>query len=212
MSLWIGDFKERPIVTYRRPTNLKNEWVRSELKKEEHYNKGVRKFGNVWCHFCQFVDNGGIFVSKNQVWYICFAIHPSLTARSTVWGPMARAGEGTNIDVCGVHLHAWWLVKNSVAGISVSLFLYIYIDRYISKDFGSLKYAVCKLGDWYVVDQTLGPVEGNRFGLFRFFFLFYESLRCCLHHLNIEGSKWFKTGKQIGVLGACGWFRFWGPS
>ena len=31
----------------------------------------------------------------------------------------------------------------------------------ISVEFGSLKYAVCKLGDWYVAYQTLGPVEGN---------------------------------------------------
>ena len=44
------------------------------------------------------------------------------------------------------------------------------------------------------------------------FFPLYGSLRRCLHHLNTEASKWFKTGKRNGSLGACGWFHFWRPS
>ena len=40
-----------------------------------------------------------------------------------------------------------------------------------------------------------------------FFFPSYGSLASCLHYLNTEASKWFKTGKGNGFLGACGSFR-----
>ena len=43
----------------------------------------------------------------------------------------------------------------------MSMLLYFNVYRYISKDSGSLE---------YVVDQTLGPIEEIRFGLFGLFF------------------------------------------
>ena len=42
----------------------------------------------------------------------------------------------------------------------------------------------------------------------RFFFPLYGSLKSCLHYLKTEASKWLKTGKRNGFLGACGWFHF----
>ena len=52
----------------------------------------------------------------------------------------------------------------------VSIFIYIFIYIYIH-GFLSLKNAVCNLGDWYVVDQTLlrYRIEANRFWS-RYFF------------------------------------------
>ena len=146
------------------------------------------------------------YMHDNIIWTLAQVFISSPTVRSAVLGPKAQAGEGTNLDMRGVHLHAWWLGWNILHRV------YIYIYKYLSKDSGLPKYVVCKLEDWYVVDQTSGPVKGNRFGLFwSFFVLLHESIRC-LHQLNTEASKWFKISKQNGCLGACGWFRLWGPS
>ena len=48
--------------------------------------------------------------------------------------------------------------------LCVSIFIYIYIDSSHSKN------ALCKLGGWYVVDQTIltCPTEENRFCLVLF--------------------------------------------
>ena len=80
---------------------------------------------------------------------------PSPTARSAVRWPKARAGEGI------IFLY----IYSGRAG-EVSFYIYIYIHG-----FRSLKNAVCKVGDWYVVEQTVlrYRVEANRFGLVIFF-------------------------------------------
>ena len=66
----------------------------------------------------------------------------------------------------------------------------VYIQVYI-QGFRSLKYAVCKLGDWYVVDQTLLSLLRSvlkQIDLVSFFPL-CGFLASCLHHLNTEASK-----------------------
>ena len=110
-----------------------------------------------------------------------YDIFPSPTARSAVRRPKAREGEGTNLDVRGVLLHAWRLERKLFA-----LCIYLYINIH---GFRLLKNAVCKLRDWYVVDQTILRylVQANRFGLVLFFPCMEPAI--CLHYLNTEAIK-----------------------
>ena len=78
------------------------------------------------------------------------------------------------------------------------------------QEFRSLKNAVCKLGDWYVIDQTLLTLLRSvlkEIDLVSFFFPLYVCLASCLQYLNTGASKWFKTGKLKDFLGAWGSFH-----
>ena len=58
--------------------------------------------------------------------------------------------------------------------------------------FRSLKNAVCKFGDWYVVDQVLLSLLRSvlkQIDLVLFYLPLYGSLASCLLHLNTEASK-----------------------
>ena len=46
-------------------------------------------------------------------------IIPSPTTQSAVREPKARAGEGTNLDMRGILLHAWWLGRKNFAVFTV---------------------------------------------------------------------------------------------
>ena len=73
------------------------------------------------------------------------------------------------------------------------------------QEFRSLKNAVCKLWEWFVIDQTLLTLLWfvlKEIDFVSFFFPLYVCLANCLHHLNTGASKRFKTGKLKGFLGA----------
>ena len=66
-------FEVRPLISYRRPRNLKDELVRSRLKKGEGgYSKGMKRCGKTRCQICDFVDEGNIFGPSNHTYYINF--------------------------------------------------------------------------------------------------------------------------------------------
>ena len=51
-------FGEKPIVSFRRPRNLKEELVRAKLKDEKVISVGMKKCGKSRCKVCGFVEEG----------------------------------------------------------------------------------------------------------------------------------------------------------
>ena len=66
-------FKEKPIVAFRRPRNLKDELVRSKLKRENNIVKGMYKCGKSRCQICKYVDEGCTFEGCNRMYNINFS-------------------------------------------------------------------------------------------------------------------------------------------
>ena len=54
-------FGEKPIVSFRRPRNLKDELVRAKLKDERVISVGMKKCGKSRYKVCGFVEEGGDF-------------------------------------------------------------------------------------------------------------------------------------------------------
>ena len=64
-------FEKPPRVSFRRPKNLKDELVRSEIKGIEGSSKGVRKCGKARCQICNFVKEGNTFCDNtSKVYYV----------------------------------------------------------------------------------------------------------------------------------------------
>ena len=49
---------EKPMVSFRRPRNLKDELVRANLKDERVISVGMKKCGKSRCKVCDFVKEG----------------------------------------------------------------------------------------------------------------------------------------------------------
>ena len=54
-------FGEKPIVSFRRPRNLKDELVTAKLRDERVINVGMKKCGKSRCKVCRFVEEGRDF-------------------------------------------------------------------------------------------------------------------------------------------------------
>ena len=46
------------MVAYRRPRNIKDEIVRSKVKRVNNDNKGMRKCGKSRCQICKYIKEG----------------------------------------------------------------------------------------------------------------------------------------------------------
>ena len=124
-------------------------------------------------------------------WPLCFA-----------WWPKAWMGKGTYLKVCGVLLHIRWLGRKIFRS-----FWIIYVGIYIGIYSRIPVTQVCCVQSWGLVCCWLRSVL-KQIDLVLFFFPLCGFLASCLHHLNTEASKLFKTGKGNGFLGACNWFHF----
>lgn len=65
-------FVERPMVAYRRPRNLKDDLVRSKVKRQNNTDNGMRKCGKSRCQICKFVDEGCTFEGQGRTFIINF--------------------------------------------------------------------------------------------------------------------------------------------
>ena len=54
-------FGEKPIVSFRRPRSLKDEFIRAKLKDERVITVGMKKCGKSLCKVCDFVEEGRDF-------------------------------------------------------------------------------------------------------------------------------------------------------
>ena len=66
-------FGEIPMVTYRRPRNLKDKPVRAKLKGESNENKGIKRCGKRRCRICNYIEEGCIFEKKGRAYHINFS-------------------------------------------------------------------------------------------------------------------------------------------
>ena len=66
-------FEEKSMVAYRRPRNIKDEIVRSKVKRVNNDNKGMRKCGKSRCQICKYVKEGCEFNEDSRKFYINFA-------------------------------------------------------------------------------------------------------------------------------------------
>ena len=48
-------FPDKPMETYKRPRNLKDELVRAKVRRENDSEKGIKKCGKPRCQICVFV-------------------------------------------------------------------------------------------------------------------------------------------------------------
>ena len=65
-------FGEAPLVSFRRPKNLKDELVRSKIGGRVIWGKGMRKCSKVRCQICKYVREGRSFKdsSGNREYYV----------------------------------------------------------------------------------------------------------------------------------------------
>ena len=68
-------FGENPTVAFRRPKNLRDELVRSELNKVRDKMGGIKKCGKSPFKICTFVEEGTEFEGNNKKYLINFAFN-----------------------------------------------------------------------------------------------------------------------------------------
>ena len=63
-------FGSRPIVSYKRPKNLKDSLVRSKVKKAREVSVGMSKCNKSRCQICNYVDEAKEFLEGKVKYYI----------------------------------------------------------------------------------------------------------------------------------------------
>ena len=66
-------FEEKPVVAYRRPRYIKDEIVRSKVKRVNNDNKGMRKCDKSRCQICKYLKEDCKFNEGSRKFYINFA-------------------------------------------------------------------------------------------------------------------------------------------
>ena len=61
-----------PRITFRRSRNLRDEIVRSKLRKQGNICKGMKKYGKSRCKICDFVEEGDGFDGSGRKYLIKF--------------------------------------------------------------------------------------------------------------------------------------------
>ena len=59
-------FRDKPMVAFRRPRNLRDELVKSRLKRHREENRGTRNCGKTRCQICKLVKEGDKFYDKGR--------------------------------------------------------------------------------------------------------------------------------------------------
>ena len=66
-------FRDKPMVAFRTPRNLRDDLVKSRLKRLREENKGMRKCGKTRCQFCNLVKEGDKFYDKGRTYHINYS-------------------------------------------------------------------------------------------------------------------------------------------
>ena len=65
-------FREKPVVAFRRPRNLRDSIVRSKVKRMNSSNRGMKKFRKSRCQICRFVEERNAFEGEHRSYRINF--------------------------------------------------------------------------------------------------------------------------------------------
>ena len=66
-------FHDIPMVAYRRPHNLRDDLVKSKLKRYREESRGMRKCGKTCCQICKLVKEGDKFYDEKQTYHINYS-------------------------------------------------------------------------------------------------------------------------------------------
>ena len=84
-------FKEKPLVSYRRPRNLKDKLVGAKFKDQIDLVREMKKCGKARCQMCKLVEEGSTFRGKNKVFSINHA--PDCDSKGVVYMSICKRCE-----------------------------------------------------------------------------------------------------------------------
>ena len=66
-------FRDKPMMAFRRPRNLRDELVKSRLKRHREENRDRRKCGKTHCQICKLINEGDKFYDKGRTYHINYS-------------------------------------------------------------------------------------------------------------------------------------------